>query len=480
MTRTWVLAALIVPSLTAIAAAEPQVSPYLYLNRCSGGCIVFGGGVNDARSMTSTIPCADGASCGGGSCQCTGGSTGTYTIEEFRNAAGETGAAADAEWNAIVHCVREVYSPYNIEVNDTPPPFGLSHNQGIVAGRPSQIGYSGIGGIAPGTPGCDPRDNALSFTFANIYGGTGLSRIHTICYVAAQETAHAYGLDHSFRYSDGRSACTDPMSYQTDCGGQRFFRNDNAHCGEWGPRPCKCGGFQNTHLRLAAIFGHATPITTPPQVTINAPMPGAAIGNGTGVVATASAQRGIARLELWLNGYNWLTVKGALFGPSGQPETSYPLVMPASVPDGVIDIVVKAYDDLEIVTASETVTVTKGAPCTSAASCAKGQECSEGRCFWEPPTGQIGDTCDYPQFCVSAMCLETSIGNFCSQECVVGVADSCPASFTCEGPPGAVGSCVPESPLDTGCCSVGADGRVASLWALAVLGVMVRRRRRRC
>ena len=45
-----------------------------------------------------------------------------------------------------------------------------------------------LGGIAPG--GCTPHDNAVSFSFANTYGGAG--RIIALCGVVAQETAHAY------------------------------------------------------------------------------------------------------------------------------------------------------------------------------------------------------------------------------------------------------------------------------------------------
>src|SRR5436190_5006250 len=186
--RLAVLIALLFPAVAN--AADPQVSPILYLNRCTGGCTVRGG-FDDARANTSSIPCEGTVQCGGGGCMCNGTNTGSFLIGEFQNAAGQTGTAADAEWAEVMQCVREVYSPYNIMVTDTLPPGGLSHNQGIVAGRPSEIGYgnAGIGGIAPGTPGCDPRDNVISFTFSNIYGGNG--RVLNICAVVAQETAHA-------------------------------------------------------------------------------------------------------------------------------------------------------------------------------------------------------------------------------------------------------------------------------------------------
>jgi hypothetical protein len=467
------LFALVLPH---VASAEPQVSPILYLNRCKGGCTISSG-VDDARANSSSIPCPGGGATPGGGCPSPGVSS--FMIEEFKNSAGQIGAAADAEWAELMKCVRELYSPYAIEVTDVVPPGGLSHNQGIVAGKPSNIGWSGIGGVAPGTS-CNPRDNVISFTFSNIYAA-GPERIYNICSVVGQETAHAYGLDHAYAFSDGRSACPDPMSYRSECGGQRFFRNDNATCGEYSGRPCQCGGFQNSHLKILAIFGPGTPITKPPALTVSSPAPNEQVGNGATVVATASAQRGVARLELWLNGYKWATAKGAPFTSTGQPETTYPIPFPSGVPDGVIDIVVKAFDDINVVTESAPITVTKGVPCTDASSCATGQSCAEGRCFWDEPTGKIGDTCSYPQFCESEQCVDTTGGMFCSEDCVVGVADSCPKGFTCNGNTGQTGFCLSADAVEKGCmdCGAGSNGRATWLLSLGVLAVMLRRRRRR-
>ncbi len=464
---------MLVPA-TALAD-EPQVSPILYLNRCKGGCVVHGG-VDDARAMSSSIPCPGGADCSGGGCICPGSPTGDYNIEEFKDSLGNVGAAADAEWNQLVHCVREVYSPYAVEVTDQVPPGGLAHNQGIVAGRASSIGYSGVGGIAPGTR-CTPRDNVISFTFANQYGGSGINRIWGICGVVAQETAHAYGLDHSFEFSDGRPACSDPMTYLPSCG-QKFFRNDNATCGEFGMRPCKCGGFQNSHRKILAVFGPATPITTAPVAMFQAPAAGSVIGGGAIVTVKAKAQRGIARLDLWLNGYKWATAKGVAFGSGGQPEASYSLLIPTAVPNSILDIVVKVYDDIDVETVLPTVTVTKGAACTDASTCALGQKCDDGRCYWDVPVGVLGETCEYEQYCVSAQCIETTEGRVCSQDCVVGVADSCPVDYICEGTPGQTGFCLLAQD-DPGCCSVGGDRRGAMLLSVLVLGFVVRKRRRR-
>src|SRR5438094_7855045 len=52
-------------------------SPYIYLNRCLGGCTITGGGTNDARTNSSVIPAA-----------------GQYVLTEFANSFGQTNATA--------------------------------------------------------------------------------------------------------------------------------------------------------------------------------------------------------------------------------------------------------------------------------------------------------------------------------------------------------------------------------------------------
>ena len=153
--------------------------------------------------------------------------------------------------------------------------------------------------------------------------------------------------------------------------------------------------------------------------------------------------------------------------------------MPATVPDGVIDIVVKAFDDINAETDTPMITVTKGAPCASADTCAKGQKCEAGRCFWDEPTGVLGDACTYPQFCESGNCLAVDDGQYCSQDCVVGVTDSCPMGFVCAGEEGRSGFCVRDSGGGAGCCSVGDDGRSTALLSLFVAIVLCGRRANR-
>jgi hypothetical protein len=466
-------------SSARVKPVDTSISPIIYLNRCVGGCTIIGGSTNDASSNMSSLPCAMGGSCSNGSCMCQSPAGGTYTVGEFQSSTAMTGAAADPEWNALVKCVKEVYSPYAVTVTDVAPAPGSSFTEGIVAGVPEDIGWkrTEVGGIAvvSAQGACVAKNNIMSFSFANIYGGP--TRILDMCWTAAQETAHSFGLDHEYEFADGSSACNSPMTYRFDCGGEKFFRNQAAKCGEAAVRTCCSGGLQDSHQKLVTIFGPGTPITTPPHVEIGTPT-GGTIPNGTTVTATSGAQRGVARLELWLNNHKWVEAKGAPFSTNGQPDPSgYTLTMPAKVPDGVIDIIVKAFDDIEIEGDSATVTVTKGVPCASAATCLDGQKCDAGKCYWDPPTGEIGDACTYNEFCKNNICADVNGQKVCSESCIVGSTDACPMGFTCADA-GGMGFCVP--PDNGGCCSVSNSRAVWAQLGLTglVLGVLLRRRKR--
>lgn len=446
---------------TAFSTPAGSISPYLYLNRCSGNCMINGGTTNDARTNTSTIP-----------------TTGTHVIEEYKNAQGQTGADADAEWNAVVKCIKEVYSPFNVMVTDEKP-SNVSYTMAVIAGNPSDIDLdNSILGIAPLAGDCTPQDNVISFSFANHHANA--ERVNNICWTAAQETAHAFGLDHEFQFSDGTSACNDPMTYRTDCGGQKFFRNKAASCGENSVRPCRCGGSQNSHVKIRNVFGEGTSTIAPPTCQVIAPT-GGTITNQTAVGITSGSQRGTEKVEVYLNGYKWAEKPGAGFGPFGQSNPStYTVPLPAGVPDGVIDIQVKCLDDIGGETMSQTVTVTKGAPCSSADSCAKGQICDAGKCFWDAPVGELGDSCDFPQFCKSGACTDTSDGAFCTQDCITGASDSCPADFQCVPTSGQNGVCLATND-GGGCCSASTGGQAMIHFGISglVLGLVIRRRRKR-
>ena len=469
---------LAVLGLGATAYAGPPAST-LYLNRCAGGC-QLNGGADDAKAHSSSLA-----------------PVGTTTIPEF--------AWGDAQWAAVVKCVKEVYSPYNIAIVDVRPDANTVYNEQMIAGMGGDIGHPDAGGISPNEPCSIPDTNTITFTFANGYtGGTAATcdatptnpgcvrQAYDICGVVGQESAHAFGLDHEFSYVANTApgtkcestpfavgcACNSPMTYLQRCG-QQFFRGELAHCGEFASRACMCSDPQNAHLRLLGILGAGTPITAPPAVSITSPAPNGTLAKNQPVVALASAQRGVRHVELAINGYKWGDVDGVAFAPQGQPESSYAIPVPANVPDGVMDLAVTAKDDIGIAT-TVTETVQKGAKCVDATTCLLGQKCDgRGACLWDPPTGQAGDVCTYPQFCITGLCngLQGQ-DSVCTMPCVLTAADSCPTGDSCyESAPGQ-GQCYPTVPDGGGCCSTG-NGAVAqtSLLALALVGLLRRRKR---
>jgi MYXO-CTERM domain-containing protein len=227
------------------------------------------------------------------------------------------------------------------------------------------------------------------------------------------------------------------------------------------------------------VFGAGTPITGNPTIALTDPPAGGSLNRG--VSAMASSKRGVARVELYFNGYKWSEIPGAQFGVRGQPAPSpYTALVPSDLPNSIVDVKMIAYDDLGAMTESSVVTVTKGAACASASTCAAGQKCEAGKCFWDPPAGEIGDSCSFPQFCKSGLCTGTSDQQICTQSCIPGVADSCPSGLECLMQSANAGVCF--YPTTGGCCSVDRSDRawwVQLVLAAAVLGYVGRRRRRR-
>lgn len=448
-----------IEAFTANPATEPAL--VLFVNRCSGTCTITGGAMNDARNHLSSIPAA-----------------GNYVVEEYKNAAGLTGVAADAEWNAVLACLKDVYSPYHVTVTDAQPAEGVAYNEAIVAGMPQNVGLgTDILGIAPLANDCSAQSNVMSFSFANYHSTT--ERVNNICWTAAQESGHAYGLDHEYMFEDGESACSDPTTYRMDCGGRKFFRNRFAKCGEDKIRKCRCTPSQNSHQKLLTVFGAGTVTTGPPTATMTFPTDGITVAAGWGVRVEAGSERGVNKVELYLNGSRWAVAPGAKFGSRGQLNpAAYSLVVPPAVPDGVIDVSVRVLDDLGAEASTPTVTITKGSPCANASSCLANQTCDAGRCTYPAPKGDLGDTCGYDQYCKSWSCIEATSGEKrCVTECRTNVTASCPADFMCL--PTADTEAGVCWPTDTGgCCSAG-DSQSWSHFAFgAVLLAMLRRKRR--
>jgi MYXO-CTERM domain-containing protein len=200
---------------------------------------------------------------------------------------------------------------------------------------------------------------------------------------------------------------------------------------------------------------------------------------------SAGSKRGVAKVELVLNGFKWAEAKGATFGTNGQPNPSnYSIQVPSNLPGGVVDVVARACDDIGRCADSPVVTVMKGAPCADASSCLAGQKCEAGKCFWDQPVGEVGDDCTYPQYCKTLNGQgpdETS--KVCTTGCVPGATDSCPDGLECIATGPASGICY-TAQEGGGCCSVGHDDDSPAPWlwqgglSMLLLGLMLRRRKK--
>jgi hypothetical protein len=188
----------------------------------------------------------------------------------------------------------------------------------------------------------------------------------------------------------------------------------------------------------------------PPEASIEMPDPGESVQNEFIVYALATDMRGIDHVDLLLNGWVWATAEGKEWN---QQHTPYQLRTPANVPDGVIDVEVRAYNDMGV-PGGIGIQVTKGAPCTSPDTCLPGMLCEEGKCFWPPPSVPLGGECVIPQDCIAGDCIEKDGRKLCSATCLPSATDHCEEDEECIALSTGGGFCWPADGGGGGGCSV--------------------------
>ncbi len=414
----------------ADGVSNAVTSNVIYLNNCKpNGCQVSPGNDN---SLTNKSSIPDVAS----------------TVQPF--------AYSDAVWQQVVQCVRATYAPFGVNIVTDRPASGNYH-MAIVAGTPQNVQMQqGVGGVSPFS--CGYISNAISYSFANVYGGD----VDEICWTVAQETAHSWGLDHKF---DNR----DPMTYLQSGPSRKTFQNQAGPCGENSARSCQCGGSSmNSYDAIMKTFGSSTP--TPPTVAITSPKEGENVPMGFPIRADIMDDIGASKAELRIDGNLVSTL------------TTAPWVWnaPASVGQGNHTINVKGFD-VGGSPAEATVHIVIGAACKKPGDCANDHDtCVDGRCVaGEGTTGGLGSPCAKNEECKSGQCGSDGQGNsYCVENCDPA-ANGCPSGFGCIMS-GASGVCWPGAGDDGGGCSANTDGRGGlAMFGLGFAALLITRRRRR-
>jgi len=402
-------------------------SNVIYLNNCKpNGCQLSPGNESAATNRSSIIDQ-------------------TSTVQPF--------AYSDSTWQQVVECVKKTYAPFGVQIVTDRPASGTYH-MAIVAGVPQNVGMQqGVGGVSPFT--CGYISGGISFSFANVYGGS----VDDICWTVAQETAHSWGLDHKF---DNR----DPMTYLQSGPSRKTFQNEAGPCGEFQARGCSCGGnSMNSFREIMETFGSSTP--TPPTVSITSPRNGDSVAAEFPIRADIVDDIGASKAELRIDGQLISTL------------TAAPWVWnaPASLGQGNHIIKVTGYD-IGGTPSETTITVTRGAPCSDSNACTgDGDVCVDGRCVaGGSVTGGLGTTCTSNTECRSGQCAGDGTSSYCVESCTMG-NDGCPGDFGCVAAGGG-GVCWPGAGDDGGCSTARGDQGIV-LVGLAFGALVISRRRRR-
>lgn len=411
--------------------AFTHISNVIYLNRCAGGGCTVRPGNDDSHANTSSI------------------ATQQTLLTEWPH--------GDEKWNTLVQCVRDLYAPFNIQITDVDP-GAANHSEVMVAGNAAALDMEGAGGVAPFEP-CNGElvDNVISFVFA-----ADLDNQDFICWAAAQESSHVFGLDHELNAKD-------PMTYLAPPYKKPGFQNVEAKCGEAAeePRECWCGGTtQNSYQYLMDVFGPA--MLEPATLSITQPADGAWVKPGFNVRAELTSQLSMTVGSLHVDGAKTQSI-----------QQGDPLVWntAATMAGGDHRITIEAIDTADRTLVSNEITVHVTQRCDGNSSCASNTHCLGGFCLpGKSIAGGLGAACAGGDECITGQCTTDGVDTLCTGACDDGT--SCPSGYACYAA-GASGVCWPVPPEDTGCATSPGGDPMFALFGLGVLVVVTRRRRRR-
>ena len=403
-------------------------------------------------------------------CHLVPGEDGTQNQSDIINNAVTISAyqGTDAQWQALVKCVKDTYAPFNVQIVTAKADAGAHYHHAIVAGMAAEAGMGqGVLGVSPFTCGYIP--DAISFTFAN----EEPTNLYDLCWTVSQETSHSWGLDHKF---DDR----DPMTYLTSGPQWKQFQNQAGSCGEYSARQCSCtyagtgSSGENSVALITATFGAATGTTdtTPPTVHITAPASGAAVAPGFTVTASVTDDTAVAKAELRIDNQLVGTVNSSPFTWTA----------PQTLAAGSHHVEVTGYDTAGN-TAKDAVDVTysAGGGCTHDSDCTSGEVCTNGQCVAGPSMpGGLGSTCSANADCASGQCAMDDQGHsYCVQSCDPSHS-TCPSGFGCQTVGASGGVCWPgaNSGGGGGGCDAGGGPGLPLGLGIGLAAMLITRRRR--
>lgn len=293
-------------SAAARALGEPSV---VYLNFSDGTETLTRGDLDDAPRNVSSI-----------------GQAAPYPAFSWPSLVAGTETRADLV-RRIAREVHALFLPFNVLVTTTRPAAG-PYTMVLVGGRPSDIGLDRLAGVA--FLDCeDAQENNLVFVFPPILRGND----HALVVTIAQETAHAFGLEHTSAPEDVMYPTVDPR--QTGFSDEASRINGEHHCGNEVQRSRQklldlVGPWRGAEKPLD-VGGRADRV--PPTVAFLAPAAGERLAQPAIVRVAAHDDVGIDRVVL-AAGHSRLTLRqepfawalaGLTDGPQSLVATAYDL-----------------------------------------------------------------------------------------------------------------------------------------------------------
>ena len=194
------------------------------------------------------------------------------------------------------------YAPFNLVLSSARPPDWLPYTMAVVGGNAQQVGFEpGVCGVA--NVACDGgKRNHVSLSFSDSCPGSAAE-------IAAQETAHNWGLEHTdvktdlmYPFIEGASSFRDQcmnISHATGNGATKCTYVHKLYC------PEGAGEQQNSYGELMGVFGARVADSEKPTIVSVSPADGTQLTSGESAIVTATIKDNSNFI-----GVNWTWLEG--------------------------------------------------------------------------------------------------------------------------------------------------------------------------